>query len=130
MHQIEPYYGWHAHYDSSHDEQSPFYGKEYNYDLYSEHIYGYFIDPGWDFFGSETLYLKILYADYQEGFAISEIDGIRVSNEHGWWLLRASNTQNVLVTRVEANSLEALEELKNMVSTEVQKIGYGVSFPK
>ncbi|MEC8665601.1 MAG: phosphomannomutase/phosphoglucomutase [Pseudomonadota bacterium] len=81
-------------------------------------------------FGLVEKLVETVKADYQEGFAISEIDGIRVSNEHGWWLLRASNTQNVLVTRVEANSPEALEELKNMVSTEVQKIGYGVSFPK
>ena len=81
-------------------------------------------------FGLVEKLVETVKADYQEGFTISEIDGIRVSNEHGWWLLRASNTQNVLVTRVEANSLEALEELKNMVSTEVQKIGYGVSFPK
>ncbi|WP_421869561.1 hypothetical protein [Marinoscillum sp.] len=75
MHEIEPYFGWNAHYDASHDERSPFYGKEYNYDLYSENIYGYFIDPGWDFFGSETLYLKVLYADYQEGFIVMEFIG-------------------------------------------------------
>ena len=61
---------------------------------------------------------------------VNATDGVRVTTDDGWWLLRASNTQNVLVTRVEANSPEALEELKNMVSTEVQKIGYGVSFPK
>ncbi len=75
MHQIEPYFGWNAHYDSSEDQHSPFYGKEYNYDLYSENIYGYYIDPGWDFFGSETLYMKVLYADYVEGFIVIEFIG-------------------------------------------------------
>lgn len=75
MHHIEPYYNWTKYYDSSHDPQSPFYGKEYNYDLYSEHIYGYYIDPAWDFFGSETLYMKILYANYEEGFIIIELIG-------------------------------------------------------
>ena len=75
MHEIEPYYRWEPLYQSNHDPRSPFYGKEYNYDLYSENIYGYYIAPGWDFFGSETLYLKILYVDYPTGFAIIELIG-------------------------------------------------------
>lgn len=75
MHQIEPYYNWLQYYDPSQDEQSPFYGKEYNYDLYSENIYGYYIDPGWDYFGSETLYMKVLYAKYDEGYAVIEFIG-------------------------------------------------------
>ncbi len=75
MHQIEPYHRWLNLYDSSLDERSPFYGKEYNYDLYSENIYGYYIDPGWDFMGSETLYIKVLYVDYDEGFCVIELIG-------------------------------------------------------
>lgn len=75
MHQIEPYYGWHSYYDSSHDDQSPFHGKEYNYDLYSDTIYGYYIDPAWDFMGSETLYMKVLYAGYAEGYVVLEMIG-------------------------------------------------------
>ncbi len=54
---------------------SPFVGKEYNYELYSETIYGYYIDPAWDFFGSETLYLKILFADYERNFVVMEFIG-------------------------------------------------------
>jgi hypothetical protein len=75
MHLIEPYAGWLKYYDSSEDSQSPFYGKEYNFDLYSETIYGYYIDPAWDSFGSETLYLKTLYADYDMGFVVIEFIG-------------------------------------------------------
>lgn len=75
MHDIEPFYNWDKYYDSTHDEQSPFYGKEYNFDLYSENIYGYYIDPSWDFIGSETLYIKVLYADYDEGYVIIEMIG-------------------------------------------------------
>jgi len=75
LHQIEPYHNWQQYYDASEDPQSPFYGKEYNYDLYSENIYGYFIDPAWDFFGSETLYMKVLFANYEEGFIIIELIG-------------------------------------------------------
>jgi hypothetical protein len=75
MHHIEPFSNWLKYYDSSLDENSPFYEKEYNYDLYSETIYGYYIDPAWDSIGSETLYLKTLYADYEEGFVVLEFIG-------------------------------------------------------
>ena len=75
MHDIEPYYNWLKFYDPGKDQQSPFYGKKYNYDRYSDTIYGYYIDPVWDFMGSETLYIKILWADYQSGYAVIEFLG-------------------------------------------------------
>lgn len=75
MHHIEPYSGWLAYYDSSFDNRSPFHGKEYNMDVYSEAIYGYYIDPAWDNFGSETLYLKVLFADYELQYAVIEFIG-------------------------------------------------------
>lgn len=75
MHTIEPFSNWLRYYDSSQDESSPYFGKEYNFDLYEETIYGYYIDPAWDSFGSETLYTKILFADYQRGFVILEFIG-------------------------------------------------------
>lgn len=75
MHDIEPYYNWLKFYDPGKDQQSPFYGKEYNFDRYSDTIYGYYIDPAWDFIGSETLYIKVLFADYQAGYAIIEFLG-------------------------------------------------------
>ena len=75
MHQIEPFYNWLKYYDSSADERSPFFGKIYNYDCYSEKIYGYYIDPSWDYFGSETLYLKLLFCDYEKKYVIIEFMG-------------------------------------------------------
>lgn len=75
MHEIEPYYNWLKYYEPANDDRSPFYGKEYNYDVYSETIYGYYIDPAWDYMGSETLYVKILYADYDRNFTIIEFIG-------------------------------------------------------
>lgn len=75
VHQLLPFENWLKYYDSSADDRSPFFEKEYNFDVYSETIYGYYIDPSWDYFGSETLYLKILYADYDEGFAVLEFLG-------------------------------------------------------
>lgn len=75
MHTIEPFSGWLGIYDPATDEQSPYFGKEYNFDLYSETIYGYYIDPAWDAIGSETLYIKILFIDYDQRFAIIEFIG-------------------------------------------------------
>lgn len=75
MHDIQPYANWLPLYDPALDDRSPFHGKEYNYDVYSETIYGYYIDPAWDFMGSETLYIKLLFVDYQKNFAIIEFIG-------------------------------------------------------
>lgn len=75
MHTILPFERWNRYYNSSYDELSPFAGKEYNYDLYSENIYGYYIDPAWDFMGSETLYIKIIFTDYERGFTVIEFIG-------------------------------------------------------
>ncbi len=47
-----------------------------------------------------------------EGAKVSTIDGVRVQTEDGWWLLRASNTQAVLVARCEASTAPGMERLK------------------
>ncbi len=75
MHTIEPYYGWLNDYDSAEDENSPFAGEEYSEFYFSKTIYNYYIHPRWDDFGSTTLYAKILYADYDEGYCIIELIG-------------------------------------------------------
>jgi hypothetical protein len=75
MHTIEPFYNWLKYYDPATDENSPFHGKEYNYDVYSDTIYGYYIDPAWDAIGSETLYIKILFTDYEQGYTVIEFIG-------------------------------------------------------
>lgn len=60
---------------SEEDPLSPFHGREYNEFEFSQTIYNYYIHPQWDDFGSSTLYLKILFADYEEGYAIIELLG-------------------------------------------------------
>jgi phosphomannomutase len=47
----------------------------------------------------------------KQGAKFSDIDGVRVSTNDGWWLLRASNTQPVLVARCEAADQAGLERL-------------------
>jgi phosphomannomutase/phosphoglucomutase len=48
------------------------------------------------------------------------IDGIRIDTKDGWGLLRASNTQPVLVLRFEATSMARLEELRSLLESELQ----------
>ncbi|MBM3539359.1 MAG: phosphomannomutase, partial [Alphaproteobacteria bacterium] len=47
------------------------------------------------------------------GARFSDIDGVRVTTPDGWWLLRASNTQDVLVARCEARDAAGLARLKS-----------------
>lgn len=75
MHEIEPYYNWLKYYNPAKDPRSPFFGKQYNFEQYSDTIYGYYIDPAWDFMGSETLYIKILFTDYEKGITVIEFLG-------------------------------------------------------
>jgi len=51
---------------------------------------------------------------------VVDIDGVRVSNADGWWLLRASNTQAVLVARCESTTQEGLERLKARLGRELE----------
>ncbi|MBP7168398.1 MAG: hypothetical protein KBB64_12095 [Bacteroidia bacterium] len=75
MQDIEPYYSWRHLYISAEDELSPFYGREYSEFEYSNTVYNYYIHPQWDDFGSNTLYIKTLFTDYETGFAILEFIG-------------------------------------------------------
>ena len=75
MQHIEPYYSWRNLYISAEDDLSPFYGREYDEFYYTNTIYNYYIHPQWDDFGSDTLYLKVLFVDYQFSFTIIELLG-------------------------------------------------------
>lgn len=75
MQDIEPFYNWRELYVAAEDERSPFYGFVNSEFEYSNTVYNYYIHPQWDTFGSATLYLKILYADYDRGFAVIEFMG-------------------------------------------------------
>jgi len=57
------------------------------------------------------------------GADMSDIDGARVNTEDGWWLLRASNTQDVLVARAEAHSEDGLERLMAQVDEQLKLSG-------
>jgi phosphomannomutase len=58
-----------------------------------------------------------------EGAEVNAIDGVRVMTADGWWLLRASNTQAVLVARAEATDDAALARLKQQIAANLAAAG-------
>lgn len=57
------------------------------------------------------------------GASVDRTDGARVTTPDGWWLLRASNTQDVLVARAEATSQESLDRLLAMIDAQLAASG-------
>ena len=75
MHDLEPYYNWRQFYIASEDDRSPFYAREYSEFEFTHAIYDHAIHPQWDDMGSPTLFVKILWADYDQGYAVIEMIG-------------------------------------------------------
>ncbi len=107
MHDLEPYYSWRDQYIADEDPHSPFYGREHSEFYFEEQIYDHFIHPQWDNIGSPTLFIKILYADYQEGFTIIEMIGewndclhndiMFLKREIAEWLMKAGINKFILI---------------------------------
>lgn len=57
------------------------------------------------------------------GADVNRTDGARVNTPDGWWLLRASNTQDVLVARAEAKSQEGLDRLMAQIDEQLALSG-------
>ena len=75
MHTIEPFYLWRDYYSSENDNAALNYGKVYSEFHFTDKIYNYVIHPQWDSFGSETLFYKQLWTDYEAGTVIIEFIG-------------------------------------------------------
>ncbi len=75
MHYLEPFFNWQYLYNSEADKQSPFFGVVHSEFEFSQTVYNYYIHPQWDNFGSNTLYLRVIYMDYELHFAIIEMIG-------------------------------------------------------
>ncbi|MFN8352771.1 MAG: hypothetical protein U0U25_14985 [Flavobacteriales bacterium] len=75
MHDLEPFYNWRHRYSAEEDERSPFFGTEHSEFEFTNAVYDHAIHPQWDAFGSETLYLKVLFTDYDAGVTIIELIG-------------------------------------------------------
>ena len=59
----------------------------------------------------------------RRGAEFVDIDGVRVRTPDGWWLMRASNTQAVVVVRAESTSAAGLERLKRQLAAELEPSG-------
>ncbi len=62
-------------------------------------------------------------ADYfEKHYPTTLIDGVRIDFRDGWGLVRASNTQPVLVTRFEASTEERLDEIRQLVEGKIKEL--------
>lgn len=75
MHFVEPYYNWRGYYIASEDPNSPFFEREYSEFEFTNTVYNFYIHPQWDNFGSATLFMKILFVEYDKGYVIFEFIG-------------------------------------------------------
>ncbi|MCX6210472.1 MAG: hypothetical protein NTZ59_13480 [Bacteroidetes bacterium] len=75
MHTLEPFYNWRHIYITEEDKLSPFYGIQHSEFQFTQTVYNYYIHPQWDEFGSSTLYLKLIYVDYELNFCVIELIG-------------------------------------------------------
>lgn len=62
------------------------------------------------------------------GARVNDVDGVRVTTDDGWWLLRASNTQDVLVARCESRDMAGLDRLKAVLAGQLR--ASGIELPK
>jgi len=70
--------------------------------------------------------IEVLKDYFKRRYKLVDIDGIRILFDHGWALIRASNTQPALVLRFESTSKEGLEEIKSLVMGRLkQETGVG-----
>jgi len=61
-------------------------------------------------------------AYFSQHYEIIDVDGVRILFPYGWGLVRASNTQDVLVMRFEADTQENLESIRVLVEEQVQRV--------
>ncbi|MGL4427252.1 MAG: phosphomannomutase/phosphoglucomutase [Alphaproteobacteria bacterium] len=74
--------------------------------------------------------IEKIQAHFQEtGVAFQDLDGIRVEDEGGWWILRASQTQACIAMRCEASTPEGLEARKNILETLLKSHGLECIWP-
>jgi phosphomannomutase len=66
---------------------------------------------------------EVLQRLSSNGARVNSTDGARVMTDDGWWLLRASNTQDVLVARAEARNQDGLERLLAQIDEQLAQSG-------
>ncbi len=77
------------------------------------------VDESRKFAAVEEVQARLSGTDAQ----VDGTDGVRVTTPDGWWLLRASNTQDVLVARAESDSQEGLDRLVAQIDAQLEASG-------
>jgi phosphomannomutase len=81
------------------------------------------VDESRKFAAVDEVKARLSGPDAPEGIQVNDTDGVRVNTPDGWWLLRASNTQDVLVARAESDSDEGLERLMQQIDEQLAASG-------
>ena len=81
------------------------------------------VDESRKFAAIEEITSRMTGDDVPEGVSVDATDGVRVSTPDGWWLLRASNTQDVLVARAESETQEGLDRLLALIDEQLALSG-------
>ena len=65
--------------------------------------------------------VRELTEHFKKEYDVIDIDGVRINFDNGWALIRASNTQPVIVLRFEANNTDQLQEIISLVRKSMSK---------
>jgi phosphomannomutase len=81
------------------------------------------VDESRKFAAIEEVKQRLAGADAPKGISVNDTDGVRVTTSDGWWLLRASNTQDVLVARAESGTQQGLDRLLAQIDEQLAASG-------
>ena len=81
------------------------------------------VDESRKFAAIDEVKQRLAGADAPKDVSVDDTDGVRVTTRDGWWLLRASNTQDVLVARAEAKDQAGVERLVAQIDDQLDKSG-------
>jgi phosphomannomutase len=81
------------------------------------------VDESRKFAAIDEVKQRLSGTDASKGIEVNDTDGVRVTTDDGWWLLRASNTQDVLVARAESDSEAGLERLMAQIDEQLALSG-------
>jgi len=81
------------------------------------------VDESRKFAAIDEVKARMTGDDVPADVEVNATDGVRVTTPDGWWLLRASNTQDVLVARAESDSEEGLARLLAQIDRQLSLSG-------
>lgn len=79
-------------------------------------------------FAIPTEILERLKSQNNQNISINDIDGVRVTTQDGWWLIRASNTEDMISLRAEAFDENGLNRLQNHLREQLALCGVDLHF--